>query len=203
MTLVIDSPIISPAIFKLKLRPKINLTEDQLYEFCLLNRDLRIEQTAEGELLIMPPAGSETGRRNNSLSGQLWYWTKKDGTGADFDSSAGFRLPSGSVRSPDASWIERSRWESVPPEKREKFAPVCPDFVVELLSPEDNPDLTRAKMEEYIENGARLGWLIDPKQKQVCVYRPGVPVQCLDNPASISADPELPGFILDLTEIWK
>lgn len=203
MAIVIDSPLISPAIFKLKLVPGIHFDDDQLYEFCRVNSELRIERTAEGELLIMPPAGSETGMRNAGLTYQLEAWSRGNGSGVAFDSSTGFTLPDGSMLSPDASWITRARWEVIPAEKQRKFAPVCPDFVVELLSPSDNLSLTQKKMETYVANGARLGWLIDPETLSVYVYRPGLPVQRLDHPASISADPELPGFVLELANIWK
>lgn len=203
MGLTINTSYIAPSIFKVKLTPGFVLDDDQLYEFCRVNAELRIERTSAGELLIMPPAGSETGMRNAGLTYQLEAWSRKNGSGVAFDSSTGFTLPDGSMLSPDASWIERSRWEALPAEKRRKFSPLCPDFVIELLSPSDNLSVTQEKMEVYLANGARLGWLIDPEPKQVLVYRPGVPVDRLDQPPSISAEPELPGFVLDLTDIWK
>ncbi len=145
----------------LSLRPVVELTPDQLLEISSLNDDLRLELTAKGELILMPPAGSETGDRNSELNMQLRIWAKPGGTGVTFDSSAGFTLPNGAVRSPDASWVESSRWASLSAEQRRKYAPLCPDFVVELLSPSDSPSAMQDKMREYIENGARLGWLID------------------------------------------
>ena len=161
----------------LSLRPVVELTPDRLLELSSLNKDLRLELTAEGDLIVMPPAGSETGDRNAELTMQLRVWAKRDGTGVTFDSSTGFTLPNGAVRSPDASWVRRSRWASLTAEQRRKYAPLCPDFVIELLSPSDNLRATQEKMQEYIENGARLGWLIDPEQRRVYVYQPGAEVR--------------------------
>lgn len=186
----------------LRLKPAVELTPDQLLEISSLNKDLRLELTAKGELIVMPPAGSETGERNSELNMQLRIWAKRDGTGVTFDSSAGFTLSNGAVRSPDASWVERSRWASLTLAQRRKFAPLCPDFVIELRSPSDSLSIAQAKMQEYLENGARLGWLMDPEQKRVYVYRPGAPVQRLENPEKVSSDPVLPGFVLDLREVW-
>ncbi len=185
-----------------RLRPVLELTEDQLLDLSSINRDLRLELTAKGELIVMPPAGGETSRRNIELAAQLWVWAKRDGTGVAFDSSGGFTLPNGAVRSPDASWVERSRLETLTPEQREKFLPLCPDFVIELRSPTDSLSVLRDKMQEYMNNGSRLGWLIDPRQKRVYIYRPEEPVQELKNPERISGVPVLPGFVLDLREVW-
>ncbi|WP_413168368.1 Uma2 family endonuclease [Capilliphycus salinus ALCB114379] len=186
-----------------QLHPVIEITDEQFFEFCQINRELRIERTAHGELVIMSPTGSETEERNFDLIGQLWMWTKQDGTGVGFGSSGGFTLPNGAVRSPDAAWIKKSRWEAISSEQRQKFAPICPDFVVELRSASDRLKLLQEKMQEYIENGAELGWLIDPIQKQVYVYRPEVEMECLENPATVSGDPVLSGFVLDLSKIWS
>jgi len=186
----------------LHLQPIINLTDEQFFEFCQINRDLQIERTATGELLIMPPTGSETGGRNFRLNGQLYNWTEQDGTGVGFDSSTGFTLPNGAERSPDAAWVKLERWNALTPEQQKKFAPICPDFVVELRSASDNLQPLKTKMQEYIDNGALLGFLIDRKNRQVYIYRPGVAVACLDNPATVSSDPVLPGFVLDLSKIW-
>jgi Uma2 family endonuclease len=186
----------------IRLRPVLDLSEDQFFELCQLNRDLWIERNAKGELLIMPPAGWETGDRNMEIGRQLANWAKEDGTGVPTDSSAGFMLPNTAVRAPDAAWIRRSRLAQIPPEQRKKFLPACPDFVLELRSPTDSlPDL-QAKMQEYLDNGAQLGWLIDPEPRHVYVYRPGGPVERLDNPDTISGDPVLPGFVLDLRAVW-
>ena len=184
----------------LRLRPVVELSGDQLLELSSLNDDLRLELTAEGELIVMPPAGGESGRRNFELTVQLGTWTKRDGTGVAIDSSTGFALPNGAIRAPDASWIERSRYEALTPEQREKFPPLCPDFVVELRSPSDRLSTLQETMVEYVENGARLGLLLDPARKRV--YRPREPVRELANPEEVSADPVLPGFVLKPHEVW-
>lgn len=186
----------------LRLNPVLELSEDQFFELCQINGELRIERNAGGELLIMPPAGLETSERNLGIAAQVWVWNSRDRPGVAFDSSAGFTLPNSAVRSPDASWIARERWESLPAEQRRKFALICPDFVVELRSPTDRLRDVRAKMAEYIANGARLGWLIDPIRGCVEIYRPGEPIERLDRPDSLAGDPVLPGFVLDLREIW-
>ena len=200
MTTVTTQVESSPLV--LHLHPVINLTDEEFFEFCQINRDLRIERTAKGELLIMPPTGTETGGRNFRLNGQLYNWTEQDGTGIGFDSSTGFKLPNSAERSPDAAWVKLERWNTLTPEQQKKFAPICPDFVVELRSPSDNLEPLKTKMQEYIENGVRLGWLIDRKNQQVYIYRPEVPVERLDHPASVSGEPVLPGFVLDLSKIW-
>jgi len=186
----------------LRTRPALDLSDEQFFELCQINRDLRIERNAAGELLIMPPAGWGTSDRNSEINLQLRTWAKRDGTGIATDSSAGFRLPNTAVRSPDAAWIGKSRLDPIPAQQREKFLPACPDFVLELRSPSDRLADVQAKMEEYLANGARLGWLLDPANRHVYVYRPGVPVERLDAPDTISGDPVLPGFVLDLREIW-
>ena len=186
----------------LRLRPVIELSGEQLLELSSLNDDLRLELTAEGELIIMTLAGGESGRRNFELAVQLGTWTKRDGTGVAFDSSGGFILPNGAIRAPDASCIEPSRYEALTPEQREKHPPLCPDFVVELRSPSDRLSALQEKMAEYVENGARLGMLLDPAQKRVYVYKPGEPVRELADPEGVSADPVLPGFVLKPREVW-
>jgi Uma2 family endonuclease len=200
MTEVITPIENSPLV--LQLHPVIQMTDDQFFEFCQLNRDLRIERTAKGELIIMPPTGGGTGNRNFKLNQQLANWTDTDGTGIGFDSNTGFTLPNGAMRSPDAAWIKLERWNTLSEEKQEKFAPISPDFVVELLSPSDSLKVLQEKMQEYIDNDIKLGWLIDRKQKKVYIYRPGMPVECLENPPTVSGDPVLSGFILDLSKIW-
>jgi Uma2 family endonuclease len=186
----------------LKFHPVITMTDDQLFEFCQLNQDFRIERKATGEIVIMSPTGSETDQRNFDLIGQLWGWTKQDGTGVGFGSSGGFTLPSGAVRSPDAAWIKKTDWEAIPQEKRQKFAPICPQFVIELRSQSDSLKELKTKMEEYITNGTLLGWLIDRVQCKVYIYRPNAVVEELDNPSTLSGEEILPGFVLDLSEIW-
>lgn len=187
----------------LHLSPVIEMTDDQFYEFCGINRDLRIERTAAGDLLIMPPAGGTTGDRNAEITLQLRLWAKKEGQGVAFDSSSGFRLPNDAVRSPDAAWVRRSRLARLSKEEKEKFLPLCPDFVIELRSPSDEIAHLQAKMDEYLANGACLGWLIDPQARRVFVYRPDAPPTELANPAQLSGDPLLAGFVLEMVEIWE
>ncbi len=185
-----------------QMEPVVNMTEDQFFEFCQINRDLRIERNAFGELIIMPPAGGETGDQNAEIGMQLRAWAKRNGEGTTFDSSTGFRLPNGTVRSPDASWVRHSRLNALSPDQRKKFLPLCPDFVIELRSPTDSLLVLQEKMQEYLDNGAQLGWLIDPAQRRVTIYRPQASVQAIDNPETLSGDPVLAGFVLDLREIW-
>jgi Uma2 family endonuclease len=180
---------------------KQHVTDDEFFEFCAANRDLRIEMTSEGEMIIMLPVGSEGGHRNFNLTVAFGAWAKSDGTGIGFDSSTGFRLPNGAKRSPDLSWIRRERWEAIPHKQRKKFAPICPDFVVELRSETDALGLLQEKMEEYLANGAQLGWLIDPLEKKVHIYRPNAAVEILNQPHSLSGEPLLKGSVLDLTGI--
>ncbi len=187
----------------LHLPPAIKMTREQVFDCCQLNPDLRIERTAEGEIEIMAPTGGETGARNADLIMQLNMWAKRDGSGVAFDSSTGFDLPNGATRSPDAAWVKRSRLVPLPSEEKRRFLPLCPDFVIELRSPSDPLSTVQDKMEEYLINGAQLGWLIDPVSRRVYVYRPGADVAWLDNPAEVAGDPVLPGFVLDLAPIWE
>ena len=176
--------------------------DEQFFELCQANRDLRIERNAKGEIIFMPPTGTETGNRNFRVIQQLANWTDADGTGIGFDSSTGFTLPNGAKRSPDASWIQLSRWQSLTCEQQIKFAPICPDFVVELRSASDRLSDLQEKMAEYIQNGSGLGWLIDRTNKKVYIYRSQSQVECLNNPQTIDASPDLNGFILNLGKIW-
>ncbi len=180
----------------------LNLTEERFFNLCQDNRDLRLELTANGELIIMGPTTSETGRRNANLIFQLCLWSRQNGTGECFDSSAGFTLPNGAKVSPDASWVRRDRYEALTEEQREQFAPLCPDFVVELRSKTDRLTRLQTRMVEYIENGAQLGWLLDPAARRVYIYRPGHETETLEAPETITGDPALPGFTLQLREIW-
>ena len=184
-------------------RPVLRLTDDQLYALCRLNRELRIERTAQGGLSIMAPAGGDTSALNAEITIQLGIWAKRAGTGRTFDSSGGFVLPNGAVRSPDASWVSHARLAVLTTEQRRKFLPLCPDFVIELRSPTDSLPALQDKMREYVDNGARLGWLIDPPGGQVFVYRPDSPVERLEEPDRISADPLLPGFHLEMVELRR
>lgn len=186
----------------LQMLPNMVMTDDQFFDFCQLNRHFRIERNQIGDLFIMSPTGSETEERNFNLIVQLGIWTKQDGTGVGFGSSGGFTLPNGAVRSPDAAWIKRTKWEIIPAEKRKKFAPICPEFVVELRSENDSLSTLKEKMQEYIDNGTQLAWLIDRKQRKVFIYRPNCGVAELDNPQTLTGEDILPGFVLDLSEIW-
>lgn len=181
---------------------KLDLTGEQFWQLCQDNQDFQFERTATGELIIMPPTGGNTGKRNADLLFQLLAWKRQNNLGEVFDSNTGFTLPNGADRSPDASWVSRERWEALTPEQQEKFIPLCPDFVVELMSPSDRLEKTRQKMQEYQENGARLGWLINRKQQQIEIYRLNQGVEILDHPNEISGEDVLPGFVLDLTTIW-
>jgi len=187
---------------KLNLSPVLELTDEQFAQLCQANRDLRLERTATGELIIMPPAGGKTGRRNLNLSYQLGAWNQQNELGVAFDSSTGFRLPKGGERSPDAAWVAKDRWEALSEEEQEGFVPLYPDFVVELHSKTDSLATLQAKMREYQENGARLGWLLDPQRQQVEIYRIGQPVETLQNPETLSGEDVLPGFILTLKPIF-
>jgi Uma2 family endonuclease len=177
-------------------------SDEEFLEFCRRNPDARIERESNGEIIVMAPAYTETGGMNATLSYFVTAWARQDKTGRSFESSTGFTLPNRALRSPDASWISNDRWDALSDEERAGFSKVCPDFVVELRSTSDSLAKVRAKMNEYIENGASLGWLIDPVNRSVTVYRPGVEAQTLDDPATVTADPELPGFTVDMSEIW-
>ena len=180
----------------------LELTDEQFYQLCINNGDLRIERNADGDLLIMPPTGGETGNRNGRLIQQLFNWSDRDATGIAFDSSTGFKLPNGANRSPDASWIPLSKWDALTPDEKQRFIPLCPDFVIELLSPSDNLSKTQSKIQEYIDNGTKLGWLINRSQKQVEIYRQGQKVELLDLPDDLSGEDVLKGFTLNLQPIW-
>jgi Uma2 family endonuclease len=180
----------------------VHLTDEQFYRLCQDNPDLRFELTAQRELVIMSPTGSKTGWRNSRINQRLANWAEKDTTGVSFDSSTGFTLPNGAKRSPDAAWARREAWEALTDEQQEEFSPICPAFVIELRSSKDSLATLHEKMKEYIENGAELGWLFDPENKRVYIYRPNEPVECLENPSLISGDPILAGFVFDPREIW-
>ena len=179
------------------------MNDDEFFEFCQRNKKMRIEMDKHGAITIMPPTGSETGIKNFNLTVSFGNWVKKNKTGVGFDSSTGFRFPNSAKRSPDVSWMTLEKWNAIPAAKRKKFAPVCPDFVVELRSETDSLRKLKNKMLEYIENGASLGWLIDATTRKVYVYRPNTEVETLENPAEISGEPFLKGFTLNLKEIWE
>jgi Uma2 family endonuclease len=187
----------------LDLSPALTLTDEQFAQICQNNRDLRFERTAQGELVIMAPTGGETGSRNLSLGSQLWQWNQTRNLGKGFDSSTGFKLPNGSTRSPDVAWVRLERWNALSPEQQRRFVPLCPDFAVELKSPSDDLADLQAKMQEYLDNGLQLGWLINPEQQQVEVYRPGQTVESLTQPKTLADETVLPGFVLDLADIFE
>lgn len=188
------------SIFDLK--PIIDMTDEQFYQLCQVNPDVKFERDAKGRILIMAPSGGSTGNRNIKISAKIENWNEQAQLGEAFDSSTGFRLPNGAIRAPDTAWIEQSRWNALTPEQQEKFPPIAPDFVLELMSPSDVLEDTQAKMREYIENGVRLGWLIDRKTRRVEVYRSTQPVEVLENPVSLSGEDVLPGFVLNLAIVW-
>ncbi|MBV8884033.1 MAG: Uma2 family endonuclease [Chroococcidiopsidaceae cyanobacterium CP_BM_RX_35] len=179
----------------------VQLTDDAFYALCRANPEIKFERTVKGELIVMPPTGGETGRRNIDLSMQLGIWSKQTQLGVAFDSSTMFQLPNGAYRSPDAAWIMLERWEALSLKEREVFPPICPDFVVELRSPSDSLKALQNKMQEYVDNGARLGWLLDPQEQLVEVYRRGQEKEVLSSPTNLSGEEVLPGFVLDLRGI--
>jgi Uma2 family endonuclease len=186
-------PIVMPA--------GLRVSERAFWRLCQANPDLRLERDSDGNLIVMPPAGMDSSQRNMSIGAQLWYWNQRSGLGIAFDSSAGFTLPNTAIRGPDATWMTRERWDALPQQEREKFAHTCPDFVVELRSKTDVMSKLRKKMEEYISQGVRLGWLIDPEGGTVEIYRPGRPAETLEKPVSLSGEDVLPGFVLELKGI--
>ena len=191
--------------FVIQFKPLTYMDDEQFADFCALNDDLRIERTAKGEIILMPPAFTYTSKQNIKISSQLDNWAENDGTGIAYESSAGYKLPNGALRSPDASWVLISRLRELTSEEGSGFYSVCPDFVIELRSSSDSLTMLQAKMQEYIDNGARLGWLIDPisSPKRIHIYCPQTEVVILDAPSEISGEPELPGFMLDLSRIWE
>jgi Uma2 family endonuclease len=186
----------------LQLPPHLKLTDEEFEQIVAANQELRLELTATGELVIMSPTGGETGNRNFDLLGQIWFWNSQKNLGKAFDSSTGFKLPNGATRSPDASWVKIARWNTLTPQQRKKFLPLCPDFAVELVSETDDVEDTQAKMVEYLANGLQLGWLINPKDKVVIIYRPNQAPEILQSPTSLSGEDVLPGFILNLQPIF-
>jgi Uma2 family endonuclease len=196
---------LDPSTLALELPRNLNLyvTAEQFSALAASNRDLQLERTAQGELIVNPPTGWETGKRNFSIIGQLYRWYDDNGAiGEAFECSTGFTLPNGAIRSPDASWISQERWDSLTDEQKGTFANICPDFVVELRSQSDTLTSLQEKMQEYMDNGAQLGWLIDPQTRTVGVYRVGLEVEVLSNPVELSGEDVLPGFVLNLHRVW-
>lgn len=187
----------------IQIPPTLKVTQEQFEQLAIVNRDVRLERTATGELIIMPPTGGNTGKRNLDFEGQLWFWNRQTKLGIAFNSSTAFHLPNGADRSPDAAWISNQRWNALTPEQQDTFPPLCPDFVIELRSKTDNMKTLREKMQEYLDNGLLLGWLIDTKNKKVEVYRQNQSVEVLDNPSTLSGENVLPGFNLDLQGVWS
>lgn len=185
----------------LDLRPSLELTDEQFEQICYRNPELKFERTVLGELVIVALTGGNTGRRNLKLSGRLLFWIEETSNGEGFDSSTGFKLPDHSIRSPDAAWISTPRWQQLTPEQQQKLVPLCPDFVVELRSPSDDLKDLQQKMQEYLDNGLQLGWLIDPETQLVEIYRPHQAVEVLQNPDCLSGEEVLPGFLLNLNGI--
>lgn len=186
----------------LDLKTIIDLTDEQFYQLCRANPDVKFERNANGTLLIMSPTGGETGNRNLEIGADFAIWNRQTKLGVCFDSSTCFKLPNGAQRSPDIAWIKQDRWQALTPAQREQFPPIAPDFVLELLSPSDSLPTTQTKMQEYIDNGVNLGWLINRKNRTVEIYRPNQSVQMLTNPTQLSDPDILPGFTLNLSSLW-
>ena len=180
----------------------LKVSEKDFEHLAIANRDLRLERKSNGELIIMPPTGGETGKSNTEIILQLAMWNKQTEKGVVFDSSTGFKMPSSAILSPDASWVLNEKWNSLTPEQKKKFPPICPEFVIELRSPTDRLQTLQDKMSEYINNGLKLGWSIDSINKKVAIYRQNKAVEILDNPTIVSGENLLPGFSLDLTQVW-
>ena len=190
------------AVIPIHLPRTLRCTQEQFVELVKANPELRWELTAQGEVIVMPPTGSETGNYNSELIINLGIWNRQSQLGKVFDSSTGFRLPNGAIRSPDVAWIAQERWAQLSPEQRRTFAPICPDFVVELVSPTDDVNALEAKMQEYIENGCRLGWLVNPQKRQVTVYRPQMAPEIISFDVPLTGEDVLPGFTIDLRQIF-
>jgi Uma2 family endonuclease len=185
-----------------QLNPDTQLTDRQFQQLCQDNRNLNFERSAQGDLIIMSPTGGSTGNRNGRLNQQLFNWSDRSSSGIAFDSSTGFKLPNGADRSPDAAWVTNDRWNALTIDEQNRFIPLCPDFVVELMSPSDSRSVLQAKMQEYQDNGVRLGILIDRTIKQIEIYRIGKTMEMLDRPEIISGEDVLPGFELKMSLIW-
>lgn len=187
----------------LDLSPVIKLTDEEFFKLAIAHQDLQMERTPTGEIVIMQPTGGNTGKRNANLTIDLGLWNRQTKLGVVFDSSTEFNLPNGGNRSPDAAWIQLERWNALSEEERETFPPICPDFVIELRSASDSFKKLQEKMQEYLTSGIRLGWLIDPKNRRVEIYRQGKEVEVLDSPTSITGEDVMPGFVLELETVWN
>ncbi|HLP90137.1 MAG TPA: Uma2 family endonuclease [Nostocaceae cyanobacterium] len=181
----------------------MQISDDEFYQLCRANPDVKFERNAQGEILIVSPTGGETGNSNIEIAADFVIWNRQNKLGYCFDSSTCFKLSNGANRSPDVPWIKKERWEQLTPEQRKKFPPIAPDFVLELMSPSDSLKETQAKMQEYIDNQVQLGWLINPEARQVEIYRLNQPVQILTFPRELSGENTLPGFVLNLQTVWR
>jgi Uma2 family endonuclease len=188
--------------FTIDLSSVIQLTDDQFYELCQKNSDVKFERNAKGELIIMSPTGGETGNCNSEINADFVFWNRQTKLGKVFDSSTGFKLPNGADRSPDVAWIKQERWDALTPAQKEKFPPISPDFVLELMSQSDTLRDLQEKMQEYMENQVKLGWLIDRKTHRVEIYRQGKEVEVLESPTELSGEDILPGFVLSMQTVW-
>ena len=198
----VEKPQIKPYL-TVQFAPAVEMTEAQFFVFCQQNPTLQIERDMFGEVVFMSPTGGETGHRNLRLGRYIDTWAEKDGRGVAFDSSTGFVLPNGAIRSPDVAWVRREKLAALTAVQKQRFLPLCPNFVIELQSPSDDSDYLAAKLSEYIENGAQLGWLINPQEQSVTVYRPDQAPETHPNLAQLSGEPEMPGLTIDLQPIWK
>jgi len=197
--------LIAPEIAEYRMPVKLPypaLTDDEFFDFCASQPDLRAERLADGRIFIMANTGGETGSRNFEIAGQFRDWVRRDGRGVGFDSSTLFRLPNTAMRSPDVSWVLRSRLEKLDRRERERFLPLCPDFVIELTSPSDRLAEVQEKMAEWMANGCQLGWLIHPATRELYIYRPGG-IEVLNGPAKIEGEEPVSGFALDLGPVWE
>lgn len=188
--------------YTINFNPVFDMTDEQFYQLCQLNPDVKFERNAKGELLIMSPTGGETGYYNSELNAEFVVWNRQTKLGVVFDSSTGFKLPNGGDRSPDVAWVRKERWDALTPEQKKKFPPIAPDFVLELMSPTDTLREIQAKMQEYMTSGVRLAWLIDPEGRRVEIYRPGQDIEVVDAPETLSGEDVLPDFVLNLRAIW-
>ena len=201
MSATLDISVPEPVVVHFE-PSRLRMNDEEFFMFCQLNPELRIERTSEGDIFVMAPSGGKTGRRNAKLIVAFGSWAEKDGSGQFFDSSTEFILPNGAGRAPDLSWIRNERWLALTERQQEQFPPLCPNFVVELRSPTDRLENLRTKMEEYIANGAELGWLIDPLERQVHIFRRGADPEVLENPQQVSGEPCLKEFVLDVQVLW-
>jgi len=201
MSATLDISVPEPVVVHFE-PSKLRMNDEEFFKFCQLNPELRIERTSGGDIIVMAPTGGKTGRRNARLIVAFGSWAEKDGSGQFFDSSTEFILPNGAGRAPDLSWIRNERWLALSEKQQEQFPPLCPNFVVELRSPTDRLETLRTKMQEYVANGAELGWLIDPLERKVHIFRPDLDPEALENPQQVSGEPLLKGFVLDVQVLW-